>query len=106
VSVHKRGKDAEDEAEVTPIITGRRALHQCCQPAGKQIRADQEGDVFRRQFQCSPNKPEIHPVDQILATAGLLALGLQHVLVMYAGAVAVPLIMKLILLSSLRSPLD
>ena len=49
---------------------------------------------------------EIHPVDQILATPGLLTLGLQHVLVMYAGAVAVPLIMKLILLSSLRSPLD
>src|SRR6202012_3542860 len=35
---------------------------------------------------------EIHPVDQILPTPRLLALGLQHVLVMYAGAVAVPLI--------------
>src|SRR5437870_7098138 len=35
---------------------------------------------------------EIHPVDQILPTPQLLALGLQHVLVMYAGAVAVPLI--------------
>ena len=33
---------------------------------------------------------EIHPVDQILPTPRLLALGLQHVLVMYAGAVAVP----------------
>src|SRR5947207_15370822 len=32
---------------------------------------------------------EIHPVDQILPTPRLLALGLQHVLVMYAGAVAV-----------------
>src|SRR6202012_3500599 len=35
---------------------------------------------------------EIHPVDQILPVPRLLALGLQHVLVMYAGAVAVPLI--------------
>jgi NCS2 family nucleobase:cation symporter-2 len=35
---------------------------------------------------------EIHPVDEILPTPRLLALGLQHVLVMYAGAVAVPLI--------------
>jgi xanthine/uracil permease len=34
----------------------------------------------------------IHPVDEILPTPRLLALGLQHVLVMYAGAVAVPLI--------------
>src|SRR6202451_1649189 len=33
-----------------------------------------------------------HPVDQMLPTPRLLALGLQHVLVMYAGAVAVPLI--------------
>src|SRR5580693_4341223 len=35
---------------------------------------------------------ETHPVDQMLPTPRLLALGLQHVLVMYAGAVAVPLI--------------
>ena len=35
---------------------------------------------------------EVHPVDQMLPTPRLLALGLQHVLVMYAGAVAVPLI--------------
>jgi len=28
---------------------------------------------------------EIHPVDQILPAPRLLALGLQHVLVMYAG---------------------
>src|SRR5258708_37025481 len=35
---------------------------------------------------------DIHPVDQMLPTPRLLALGLQHVLVMYAGAVAVPLI--------------
>src|SRR6185369_336597 len=41
----------------------------------------------------SPNmSSEVHPVDQILPTPRLLALGLQHVLVMYAGAVAVPLI--------------
>src|ERR1700733_7918532 len=34
----------------------------------------------------------IHPVDEILPLPRLLALGLQHVLVMYANAVAVPLI--------------
>ncbi|WP_225785083.1 nucleobase:cation symporter-2 family protein [Xenophilus sp. Marseille-Q4582] len=34
----------------------------------------------------------IHPVDQHLPLGKLSALGLQHVLVMYAGAVAVPLI--------------
>ena len=33
-----------------------------------------------------------HPVDEHLPTGKLTALGLQHVLVMYAGAVAVPLI--------------
>lgn len=35
---------------------------------------------------------EAHPVDEVLPVPRLLALGLQHVLVMYAGAVAVPLI--------------
>ena len=34
----------------------------------------------------------VHPVDEQLPTGRLAALGLQHVLVMYAGAVAVPLI--------------
>ena len=34
----------------------------------------------------------VHPVDEQLPTGQLAALGLQHVLVMYAGAVAVPLI--------------
>ncbi|RYF82249.1 MAG: purine permease [Comamonadaceae bacterium] len=36
--------------------------------------------------------PAVHPVDQHLPMGKLTALGLQHVLVMYAGAVAVPLI--------------
>ncbi|WP_042701921.1 solute carrier family 23 protein, partial [Azospirillum sp. B506] len=36
--------------------------------------------------------PESHPVDEVLPPWRLLALGLQHVLVMYAGAIAVPLI--------------
>lgn len=35
---------------------------------------------------------EVHPVDERLPSGKLAALGLQHVLVMYAGAVAVPLI--------------
>ena len=34
----------------------------------------------------------VHPVDEILPPPKLFALGLQHVLVMYANAVAVPLI--------------
>ena len=33
-----------------------------------------------------------HPVDEVLPPAKLFTLGLQHVLVMYAGAIAVPLI--------------
>jgi len=36
--------------------------------------------------------PAVHPVDELLPPGRLTALGLQHVLVMYAGAVAVPLI--------------
>ena len=36
---------------------------------------------------------EVHPVDEMIPAPRLAALGLQHVLVMYAGAVAVPLIM-------------
>ncbi|MCF8485939.1 MAG: purine permease [Rhodobacteraceae bacterium] len=34
----------------------------------------------------------VHPVDELLPSPKLFTLGLQHVLVMYAGAVAVPLI--------------
>ena len=37
-------------------------------------------------------KSGVHPVDEVLPAPRLVALGLQHVLVMYAGAVAVPLI--------------
>ncbi|MDM0120364.1 nucleobase:cation symporter-2 family protein [Variovorax arabinosiphilus] len=40
----------------------------------------------------SPGSSNVHPVDQKLPLGKLTALGLQHVLVMYAGAVAVPLI--------------
>jgi len=36
--------------------------------------------------------PSVHPVDEKLPAGRLAALGLQHVLVMYAGAIAVPLI--------------
>jgi xanthine permease len=38
------------------------------------------------------NKTTVHPVDEILPLSKLFILGLQHVLVMYVGAVAVPLI--------------
>lgn len=40
----------------------------------------------------NPTAPAVHPVDQPLPLGKVSALGLQHVLVMYAGAVAVPLI--------------
>jgi uracil-xanthine permease len=36
--------------------------------------------------------PAVHPVDEMLPAPKLFTLGLQHVLVMYAGAIAVPLI--------------
>ncbi|MEY4754612.1 MAG: hypothetical protein RJA44_2287 [Pseudomonadota bacterium] len=39
------------------------------------------------------NTSSVHPVDEQLPAGRLAALGLQHVLVMYAGAVAVPLIL-------------
>jgi len=39
-----------------------------------------------------PGKASVHPVDEVLPLHKLSALGLQHVLVMYAGAIAVPLI--------------
>ena len=39
-----------------------------------------------------PAQPTLHPVDERLPAPRLFALGLQHVLVMYAGAIAVPLI--------------
>ena len=35
---------------------------------------------------------DVHPVDEVLPAGKLTVLGLQHVLVMYAGAIAVPLI--------------
>ncbi len=38
------------------------------------------------------NTSSVHPVDEKLPAPRLVALGLQHVLVMYAGAIAVPLI--------------
>ncbi len=40
----------------------------------------------------APSPAGVHPVDERLPAPKLAALGLQHVLVMYAGAVAVPLI--------------
>ncbi|WP_249672210.1 nucleobase:cation symporter-2 family protein [Pseudomonas abieticivorans] len=39
------------------------------------------------------SRKRIHPVDELLPARQLLTFGLQHVLVMYAGAVAVPLIL-------------
>ena len=38
------------------------------------------------------NASTVHPVDEKLPAGRLTVLGLQHVLVMYAGAIAVPLI--------------
>jgi len=38
------------------------------------------------------SKPPVHPVDEVLPAPRLFILGLQHLFIMYAGAVAVPLI--------------
>ena len=37
-------------------------------------------------------KPPVHPVDEVLPAPRVFILGLQHLFIMYAGAVAVPLI--------------
>lgn len=37
-------------------------------------------------------KPAVHPVDEVLPPIRLITLGIQHLFIMYAGAVAVPLI--------------
>ena len=42
--------------------------------------------------QQAPVATATHPVDEVLPAPKLFTLGLQHVLVMYAGAIAVPLI--------------
>lgn len=39
-----------------------------------------------------PDKAAVHPVDEVLPAPRLFVLGLQHLFIMYAGAVAVPLI--------------
>jgi uric acid transporter len=39
-----------------------------------------------------PPDPKVHPVDEVLPAPRLFILGLQHLFIMYAGAVAVPLI--------------
>jgi xanthine permease len=46
--------------------------------------------------------PSVHPVDEVLPYGQMFAVGLQHVLVMYAGAIAVPLIVG----GALRLPKD
>jgi uric acid transporter len=37
-------------------------------------------------------EPRVHPVDEVLPAPRLIILGLQHLFIMYAGAIAVPLI--------------
>jgi len=49
-------------------------------------------DVAITSAQVASGPSGVHPVDEVLAPPKLAALGLQHVLVMYAGAIAVPLI--------------
>jgi uric acid transporter len=39
-----------------------------------------------------PPNARVHPVDEVLLAPRLFVLGLQHLFIMYAGAVAVPLI--------------
>src|SRR5438034_11832849 len=49
-------------------------------------------DVFLARETMSASRERVHPVDEVLPAGPMLAAGLQHVLVMYAGAIAVPLI--------------
>ena len=49
-----------------------------------------------------PRPVRQHPVDQVPPLARLAPLGLQHVLAMYAGAVAVPLVVGSALISAGR----
>jgi xanthine permease len=51
------------------------------------VRSDYDGMT-----QSSRRSTAVHPVDQVLPAPRLVVLGLQHLFVMYAGAVAVPLI--------------
>ena len=41
----------------------------------------------------SESAKQVHPVDEILTLPKLFSYGLQHVLAMYAGDVAVPIIL-------------
>ncbi|HEY2191168.1 MAG TPA: solute carrier family 23 protein, partial [Actinomycetospora sp.] len=40
----------------------------------------------------APARDSLHPVDEVLPLPRLVVLGLQHLFIMYAGAIAVPLI--------------
>src|SRR6202000_47041 len=51
------------------------------------VRSDYDGMT-----QLSRHSTAVHPVDQVLPAPRLVVLGLQHLFIMYAGAVAVPLI--------------
>ena len=53
-------------------------------------------EIARRREKVSGERVEegrLHPVDEVLPAGRLAVLGFQHVLAMYAGAVAVPLIL-------------
>ena len=48
---------------------------------------------YLQESQTSPQKKtDVDPVDEIVPLGQMLVYGFQHVLVMYAGAIAVPLI--------------
>ncbi len=56
----------------------------------------------RKEGRAMATKPKADPVDEVLPVAQMAAVGLQHVLAMYAGAIAVPLIVG----GALRLPRD
>ena len=62
-------------------------------PRETTCRAGRDGSRFLLRQPQTFARGFVHPVDQVLPPAKLVTLGLQHVLVMYAGAVAVPLIL-------------
>src|ERR1700759_3908669 len=82
---HYRPNQEQRSCHWTALRKTHGAWHEPCIGLEAGHRPTPEGDRFM-------STEIIDPVDEVLPTPRLLALGLQHVLVMYAGAVAVPLI--------------
>jgi OHCU decarboxylase len=89
----ERNRDVEfGEALAQIARIGRLRLEKMLGERGKR---GEEPDL-------APTRPDVDPVDGLLPYGSMAAIGLQHVLAMYAGAIAVPLIVA----GALRLPKD